>query len=145
MADKKSEDRKRSGSSDDIMGISHGGGRDQYGGSFGGGQSAGGAYPNPHSGEGGDSGHSGGQSNQGYYGGGQMGDRDYGGTSHNAASTQGGPEHGDATYRGHASQHGGAVKDELSKAAGFDEHKGFGAEHRGQTAQGKDRAGPKVK
>ncbi len=157
MTDKKTEDRKRSGNSDDIMGISHGGGRDQYGGSFGGGQSGGGAYANPHSGQGGGEGgnrmtgdrgnasNSGGQSGQGYYGGGQMGDRNLGETSHNAASTQGGPEHGNATYADSPSEHGGPVEDELSKETGFDEHKGFGAEHRGQSAQGKDRSGPKVK
>lgn len=152
MADKKQEDRDRSKNADDIMGISHGGGRDQYGGSFGGGQSAGGAYPNPHTGQdGGQAGsqvsgrrgsadHTGGQSSEGYYGGGQLGDRNYDDKSHNAASTAGGPERGGATYRDHPSQKGGeSEEDQLSARTGFDEHAGFGNEHEGQTGQGPQR------
>jgi hypothetical protein len=153
--DKKREDRERSKTSDDIMGISHGGGRDQYGGSFGGGQSGGGAYANAQSGHampqggsrvGGDRGSAsvtGGQSEQGYYGGGQMGDRNYGDSSHNAASRASGPEHGEATYRDHPSQHGGDVGDELSARTDADEHQGFGKAHQGQRAQGQqtDRSG----
>jgi|GEM_PF-2131802 len=151
MDDKNGEDRERSKTSDDILGISHGGGRDQYGGSFGGGQSGGGAYPNPHSGHGGGEGgnrvtgargdakNTGGQTNQGYYGGGQMGDRNLDDKSHNAASTASGPEQGDATYRDHPALHGGKVEDKLaarSREQGFDEHAGFGNEHEGQTEQG---------
>lgn len=161
MSDKKNEeDRKRSGTSDDIMGIAHGGGRDQYGGSFGGGQSGGGAYANPHTGSGGGQGgnrfgsergdaeQTGGQTNQGYYGGGQMGDRNYDeGDSHNAASTASDPARGDRTYADHPSQHGEDVDDELArglKGSGFDEHAGFGDEHRGQMAQGREHGGPHV-
>lgn len=136
MSDRKKneEDRKRSGTSDDIMGISRGGGREQYGGSFGGGQSGGGAYANPHSrgdgGEGGnrfggrrgDAGITGGQSGQGYYGGGQMGGRNLDeGDSHNAASTAGSPGDGDRTYVDHPSQHGASDPED---AARFDARNG---------------------
>jgi hypothetical protein len=149
MSDKKTaEDRQRAGTTDDIMGITHGGGRDQYGGTFGGGQSGGGAYANPHTGGGGGQGgnrvsgdrgdaqNTGGQTNQGYYGSGQMGDRNLDDNSHNAASTASGPEQGTATYRDHPSQHGEDVGDELSARAGSDEHQAFGKEHDGQGAQG---------
>lgn len=149
MDKKKREDRERAGTSDDIMGISHGGGRDQYGGSFGGGQSGGGSYPNPHTGSGGgeggnratgdrgDASNTGGQSNQGYYGGGQMGDRNLGDSNHNAASTASGPEQGSRTYRDHPSQHGENVDDALSARTGADDHASFGDEHQGQHEQGR--------
>jgi hypothetical protein len=154
MADRKNkEDRARAGGhDDDIMGIRHGGGRDQYGGSFNGGQSGGGAYANPHTGHGGgqggnrvtgargDAGHTGGQSNQGYYGSGQMGDRNFDAQDHNAASRASGPDAGDATYRDHPSQHGDQVDD--ARAQGSDAHQGFGREHQGQRAQGREHGGP---
>lgn len=152
------EDRERSRTSDDIMGISHGGGRDQYGGSFGSGQSGGGAYANPHTGSGGGQGgnrvsgdrgdalNTGGQTSQGYYGGGQMGDRNYDkGDSHNAASTAGGPGGGERTYQDHPSQRGEDVDDALAKrleGTGFNEHEGFGASRIGQMAQGIEHGGP---
>ena len=156
---KKDEDRARAGNGDDVMGIRHGGGRDQYGGSFGGGQSGGGSYANPHTGSGGgeagnrmtgdrgEAANTGGQSNQGYYGGGQMGGRNEDDSSHNAASTASRPDAGDATYRDHPSQRGADVDDDLSARAageGHDDHQGFGAEHRGQDAQGRERGRPKV-
>ena len=161
MADRKNEeDRARaSGHDDDIMGIRHGGGRDQYGGSMGGGQSGGGAYANPHTGRGGgqggnrvtgtrgDAGHTGGQSNQGYYGGGQMGDRNYSTQDHNAASRASGPDAGDATYRDHPSQRGNEVDDALARrvrAQGGDAHQGFGREHQGQREQGREHGGPRT-
>lgn len=160
MAGKKNrQDRKRSGVADDIMGISHGGGRDQYGGSFGGGQSGGGAYANPHTSHGGGEGGNrygaergndrttGGQTNQGYYGGGQMGDQKFDKDvhGHNAASKASGPEQGHHTYQDHPSQDGADVDDVQAvqaARAGFDEHKGFGKEHTGQAAQGREHGGP---
>lgn len=157
--DKTTEDRERAGTSDDVMGISHGGGRDQYGGSFGGGQSGGGTYANPHTGtppgQGGNrygnqrgaAETTGGQSGQGYYGGGQMGDRNDSDNSHAAASKVGGPEHGEADYRAHPSQRGEDVDDALAaslRGAGLDDHRGFGAEHKGQRAQGVEHGGPHI-
>ncbi len=158
MADDKNEqDGKRAKTADDILGITHGGGRDQYGGSFGGGQSGGGSYANPHTGQGGGQagsqygGHggtdtTGGQSSEGYYGGGQLGDRNLGDHSHSAGSTAGGTERGDTTYQDHASQKGEDVGDGLAnslRGSGFDEHQGFGEEHQGQHEQGRqtDRSG----
>lgn len=156
---KNEQDQRRAGTSDDILGISHAGGRDQYGGSFGGGQSGGGSYANPHTGtapgqggnrygsERGSGNTTGGQSAQGYYGGGQLGDRNYADHSHSAGSTIGGPEHGDKTYQAHASQRGENVDDALASSlhgTGFNEHQGFGAEHQGQSAQGREHGGPHI-
>lgn len=147
--DSNSQDAGRAKTADDILGISHGGGRDQYGGQVGGGTSAGGAYPNPHSrgpgGEGGGryGGHSndehGGQSNIGYYGGGQMGDRNFTGRDNAAGSTAGGSTHGERTYQDSQTDGVGQKEGELAaKAAelGAEDHAGFGAGHQGQHAQG---------
>ncbi len=167
MTDRKNEeDRARSGTSDDILGISHGGGRDQYGGSFGPGQSGAGAYPNPHTGRGGceggnrvtgargDAKNTGGQTNQAYYGGGQLGDRNYSDHSHSGGSTASGPEQGSRTYQDHASQGGdGGDPAHFDAANGpgsryeqgaLGDHAGFGADHPGQEAQGREHGGPHI-
>lgn len=157
-----SKDREKDGS-DDILGIRHGGGRDQYGGSFAGGQSAGGAYANPHSGaQGGEAGgrlggdseaggldRTGGQSQQGYYGGGQLGDRNLSDAGHNAGSTQGGLDRGDASYAGHASQHSEAGSAEFDRSVAADEHVAgehapFGPGKLTSETVGKEREGPEI-
>lgn len=149
-SDKNREDAGRAGTSDDIMGITHGGGRDQYGGSFDAGQSAGGAYPNPHTGKGVeddavtgdklDPREHGGQTNMGYYGGGQMGDRNYSDSDHHGGSTTSGQDSGTGTYKDHPTQHGDNPKGVVGKVAdalGFGDHAGFGEKHEGQKAQGR--------
>lgn len=147
------DDQERMGRSDDSRRHEWSGSRDDhnrgndatFGGSMGGGQSGGGGYRNQDDQDRGR--FAGGQSDQGYYGGGQMGDRNDSDNSHAAASKVGGPEHGEADYRAHPSQRGEDVDDALAaslRGAGLDDHRGFGAEHKGQRAQGVEHGGPHI-
>lgn len=146
--DKNQQDAARAGSADDVMGVRHGGGRDQYGGSLGPGQSSGGAYPNPHSGKQGDddaggaSGEHGGQMHVGYYGGGQMGGRSHGGGDHHAGATYDSPDTPTRTYADDPRAQGAEPpKTDIERQAdaiiGADDHAGFGSAHQGQHAQGR--------
>lgn len=110
----RSEERRPDTPADTVLGLRAGKGLEQYGGSYGAGQSGGGAYPNPHSGRDAgskreqDSRSSGpdteGQSEQAYYGGGQAGADNRSENDHTAASRQGGPATDTGSYRDHPSQ-----------------------------------------